>query len=47
MKTKYTNFQEIEEFTRNPNYRINVGWKYLQEQLNAWNERHELELDPE
>ncbi len=45
---KCTNFQEIKEFTRNPNYRINVGWKYLQEQLDQWNERDgELDLDPE
>ena len=48
METKYTNFQEIEEYTRNPNYRINVGWKHLQEQLDNWNERDgELDLDPE
>lgn len=42
------NFQEIELFTRTPNYRINVGWKYLQDQLDSWNEREgELDLDPE
>lgn len=47
------NFQEIERFTRTPNYRINVNWDYIQEQLNDWNERDSdlgiggLDLDPE
>lgn len=45
---KYTRFKDIPEFTRGAGYRVNVAWRYLEEQL-AQYDRPEtpLMLDPD
>lgn len=44
-------FTDIPQFIGNPNYRINVEWKYLEETLKNWMERTGglavLDLDPD
>ena len=41
---KYTKFKDIPEFTSSGNYRVNVGWNYIE----TWLSCHEsLDLDPD
>lgn len=47
---KYTKFADIPEFTRGGNYRVNVGWNFLEKHLEHWNEPRRnspLVLDPD
>ncbi len=44
------NFNDIPRFTRNPSYRCNVEWKYLEETLKRWTDRNDkfpLDLNPD
>lgn len=44
---KITRFRDIPQFTRTGNYQVNVGWAYLEEQLDQLGKYGGLDLDPD
>ncbi len=48
MTTKYTRFRDIPPFTRDSSYTVNVGWDYLEKQLESYERPGTpLVLDPD
>ncbi len=40
-------FKDIPQYTQHPNYVVDISFDYLEQHLSFWNDRGELELEPD